>query len=66
MPEKFQQMVGAMDHDSVFYSTPYRQIFQRAGVPCKKLMGGFLVTEDAIVKPGTPIDVRHFQVSIKK
>jgi len=55
-------MVGAMDYDSVFLSNSYRSIFQRAGVPCKKLLGGFLVSEDAVVKPGTPLDVRHFRV----
>lgn len=58
----FQQMVGAQDYDSVFLSKSYRSIFQRAGVPCKKLLGGFLVSEDAVVKPGTPLDVRHFRV----
>lgn len=57
-----KQLVGAMDQESVFYSKEYRQMFQRAGVPCKATMGGFMVSEDAIVKPGTPLDVRHFQV----
>jgi hypothetical protein len=46
-------MVGAYNDDSVFYTNEYKNIFKRAGVPCKKLMGGFLVSEDAVVKPGT-------------
>lgn len=58
----WSQIVGALDQESVFYSHEYRRIFERAGVPCKKFMAGFLVSEDAIVPQGTKLDVRHFNV----
>jgi len=58
----WSQMVGAINHDSPFYTDVYRRIFERVGIPYKKRMANFLVTEDAIVKPGTHLDVQHFKV----
>nr|CAD2200161.1 unnamed protein product [Meloidogyne enterolobii] len=58
----WSQMVGAYNDDSVFYTDEYRKIFEKVGVPYKKFMAGFMVSEDAVVKPGTVLDVRHFQV----
>jgi len=46
-------MVGAYNDDSVFYTDEYRKIFEKVGVPYKKFMAGFMVSEDAVVKPGT-------------
>lgn len=41
-----------MDDDNPFYTDVYRRIFQRIGIPVKKKLANFLVTEDAIIKPG--------------
>jgi len=59
---KWRLMVGAFDDESVFYSDEWRSLFRRAGVPTKEIVGGFTVTEDAILERGTKLDVRHFQV----
>uniref|UniRef100_A0A1I8C259 Large ribosomal subunit protein uL3m n=1 Tax=Meloidogyne hapla TaxID=6305 RepID=A0A1I8C259_MELHA len=58
----WNQMVGAYNDDSVFYTDEYRKIFERVGVPYKKMMGGFMVSEDAVVKPGTITTKAHRRV----
>lgn len=55
-------LVGALNEESIFYTDEYRRLFESVGVPCKRHLYGFLVTEDAILPPGTSLDVRHFQV----
>lgn len=45
-------MVGAINYDSPFYTNVYRRIFTNVGIPVKKKMANFLVSEDALVKPG--------------
>ncbi|KAI3422478.1 hypothetical protein GPALN_012986 [Globodera pallida] len=60
VPPMWSQMVGVEDYNSIFLTAEYRAMFERAGVPCKKHMAGFIVSEDAVVKPGTKLDVRHF------
>ncbi|KAL3068034.1 hypothetical protein niasHT_038024 [Heterodera trifolii] len=60
-PPMWSQMVGVEDYDSPFLTNEYRALFERAGVPCKKFLAGFMVSGDAVVKPGTRLDVRHFK-----
>lgn len=54
--------VGAFNTTPTFLTDSYLSVFQRAGVPPKEYLGGFMVTEDAALAPGTPLDVRHFEV----
>lgn len=55
-------MVGAFNTTHTFLSDSYLSIFQRAGVPPKEYLAGFLATEDAAIASGTALDVRHFDV----
>lgn len=55
-------IVGANNVDSVFYTDAYRRLFQRANVPIKEFLAGFVASEDALVDVGTRLDVRHFQI----
>uniref|UniRef100_A0A914CGN7 Large ribosomal subunit protein uL3m n=2 Tax=Acrobeloides nanus TaxID=290746 RepID=A0A914CGN7_9BILA len=54
--------VGAGNVSPAFLSDPYRRMFEKIGVPAKQTLGSFLVTEDAVIEPGTRLDVRHFSV----
>lgn len=54
--------VGAEDIDPLFLSASYKRIFEKVNVPYKDKLASFLVTEDAVVKAGTQLDVRHFKV----
>ncbi|CAG9532342.1 unnamed protein product [Cercopithifilaria johnstoni] len=55
--------VGAVDADPTKFTAQYRAAFERHGCfPVKKHMASFLVTEDAVVKPGTELHVCHFKV----
>nr|CDJ94308.1 Ribosomal protein L3 domain containing protein [Haemonchus contortus] len=54
--------VGAVDYDADRFSLAYRRQFIRAGVPTKKYLGSFLVSEEALPSVGTKLDARHFSV----
>uniref|UniRef100_A0A0N5A1D6 Large ribosomal subunit protein uL3m n=1 Tax=Parastrongyloides trichosuri TaxID=131310 RepID=A0A0N5A1D6_PARTI len=54
--------VGAINMDPRKFTSHYRRIFDSISVPCKLKLGSFLVSDDAIVAPGTKLDVRHFNV----
>ncbi|CAD5221712.1 unnamed protein product [Bursaphelenchus xylophilus] len=54
--------VGAIDANPAFLSHPYRRMFDKVGIPCKDKLASFLVTENAVVSPGTRLEVRHFTV----
>lgn len=45
-----------------FLSPQYRHLFERVNVPYKDKVACFMATEDALVKQGTVLDVRHFQI----
>lgn len=60
--ELIQITVGAENASPAFYTNAYRAMFEKIGVPVKKHLRSFLVTEDAVVEPGTKLDVRHFSV----
>ncbi|CEF66253.1 39S ribosomal protein L3, mitochondrial [Strongyloides ratti] len=54
--------VGAINANPRKFTSQYRRMFDSLSIPCKLKLGSFLVTEDAIVSPGTKLDVRHFNV----
>uniref|UniRef100_A0A0K0EKY4 Large ribosomal subunit protein uL3m n=1 Tax=Strongyloides stercoralis TaxID=6248 RepID=A0A0K0EKY4_STRER len=54
--------VGAINADPRKFTSQYRRMFDSVSVPCKSKIGSFMVTEDAVVTPGTKLDVRHFNV----
>ncbi|PAV80562.1 hypothetical protein WR25_19106 [Diploscapter pachys] len=54
--------VGAKNDNPFDYDTKYREIFDKAQVPCKEYVKHFMVSEDSLPPVGVPLDVRHFQV----
>ncbi|OZC11466.1 ribosomal protein L3 [Onchocerca flexuosa] len=55
--------VGAVNGDPTKFTARYRATFERHGrFPVKKHLAAFLVTEDAVVEPGTELHVCHFKV----
>ncbi|TKR68050.1 hypothetical protein L596_024096 [Steinernema carpocapsae] len=52
--------VGAVNANPKLLTANYRNMFERQNIPAKQKLGSFLVTEDAVVAPGTKLDVRHF------
>jgi len=56
------QVVGALSCDPRQFSKAYNGLFVKAGVPPKRWLTRFLVTPDAAVEPGTPLNVNHFRV----
>ena len=61
-PHNLQMTIGAVDIDPTFVTPGYRKIFEQNAVPCKDRKASFVVTEDAAIKAGTRLDVRHFTV----
>jgi hypothetical protein len=55
-------MIGAGEINPTFLTPAYRRIFEKVNVPYKDRIIGFMATEDAVLPPGTVLDVRHFQV----
>lgn len=55
-------MVGAVDINPTFLTPAYRRMFEKVNIPYKDRVMGFMATEDAVVPPGTVLDVRHFQI----
>jgi len=56
------QLVGAVTADPRDFSAAWCGLFNEAGVPPKRKISRFLVSPDAALSPGTPLDVRHFRV----
>ncbi|VDM20424.1 unnamed protein product [Wuchereria bancrofti] len=59
---RWRVTVGAVDGDPTKFTARYRATFERHGFPVKKHIASFLVTEDAVVQPGTELHVCHFKV----
>uniref|UniRef100_A0A915EFA1 Large ribosomal subunit protein uL3m n=1 Tax=Ditylenchus dipsaci TaxID=166011 RepID=A0A915EFA1_9BILA len=59
---RWNVLVGAFDRESALYTKERRSLFDNADVPCKEAVIGMVCTEDAIVKKGARLDVRHFKV----
>ncbi|KAI1285457.1 39S ribosomal protein L3, mitochondrial [Halotydeus destructor] len=55
-------VVGSESADPRKFTAAYRGLFKEAGVMPKNKLGRFFVTDDALLQPGTPLDVRHFRV----
>ncbi|XP_067651670.1 large ribosomal subunit protein uL3m-like [Haliotis asinina] len=55
-------VVGALSCDPSEFSKDYNNLFAEAGVPPKRRLTRFIVTENAKVQPGTPLNVMHFRV----
>lgn len=56
------QLVGAVSADPAEFSSAWCGLFKKAGVPPKRKLSRFLVSEDAALQPGTPLGVHHFRV----
>lgn len=54
-------VVGAMSDNPWNYSKAYHNLFVEAGVPPKRKLTRFLVTPDAAIQPGTPLNALHFK-----
>ena len=44
------------------YTPQYLKLFENSGVPPKRKLTKFMVTPNAIVRPGTPLYASHFRV----
>ncbi|XP_015709558.1 39S ribosomal protein L3, mitochondrial [Coturnix japonica] len=54
-------LVGGKNVSPFFKSEAEMEIFREAGVPRKQKVSTFNVTDDAIIKPGTPLYAAHFR-----
>ncbi|ESO82772.1 hypothetical protein LOTGIDRAFT_108795 [Lottia gigantea] len=54
-------VVGALSTDPRKYNEQYNEQFLEAGVPPKRKLTRFLVTQDAAIQPGTPLNAMHFR-----
>ncbi|XP_074911008.1 large ribosomal subunit protein uL3m isoform X2 [Buteo buteo] len=54
-------LVGGKNASPFFKSESAMKIFKEAGVPRKQKVATFNVTDDAIIKPGTPLYAAHFR-----
>uniref|UniRef100_A0A8C3B4M0 Large ribosomal subunit protein uL3m n=1 Tax=Cairina moschata TaxID=8855 RepID=A0A8C3B4M0_CAIMO len=54
-------IVGGKNVSPFFKSEAAMEIFKEAGVPRKQKVTAFNVTDDAIIKPGTPLYAAHFR-----
>ncbi|KJH47860.1 50S ribosomal protein L3 [Dictyocaulus viviparus] len=54
--------VGAVNGNVNIFTAAYRNFFTKSGVPIKKYLGSFLVSEEALPAVGTRLDIRHFVV----
>ncbi|XP_050399033.1 39S ribosomal protein L3, mitochondrial [Patella vulgata] len=55
-------VVGALSTNPRIYTKEYNNLFMESGVPPKKKLTRFLITENAAVQPGTPLNVMHYRV----
>ncbi|XP_069667872.1 large ribosomal subunit protein uL3m isoform X1 [Haliaeetus albicilla] len=54
-------LVGGKNASPFFKSESAMKIFKEAGVPRKQKVATFNVTDDALIKPGTPLYAAHFR-----
>jgi large subunit ribosomal protein L3 len=54
--------VGADSGDPTRFTANYSGLFRKAGVLPKRKLAKFVITEDAALPAGTPLNVGHFQV----
>ncbi|KAF4077748.1 hypothetical protein AMELA_G00211510 [Ameiurus melas] len=54
-------VVGAKNVSPFYRSVEYLEMFQNVGVPPKQKLTTFRVTENAVIKPGTPLYAAHFR-----
>ncbi|KAM9493444.1 large ribosomal subunit protein uL3m [Clarias gariepinus] len=54
-------VIGGKNVSPFHRSEKYLETFQNAGVPPKQKLATFRVTENAIIKPGTPLYAAHFR-----
>jgi len=55
-------VVGALSSDPRLYTSQYLNLFKNSGVPPKRKLTKFMVSENAVVKPGTPLYATHYRV----
>jgi large subunit ribosomal protein L3 len=55
-------VIGAESGDITKFTNEYSGLFKRAGVLPKNKISKFLVTEDALLPPGTPLFAQHFKI----
>jgi large subunit ribosomal protein L3 len=58
----YKVTVGAKNIEPYFLGSQPLNIFKKWGIRPKEHLGSFLTSEDALVQPGTTLDVRHFNV----
>lgn len=54
-------VVGALSSDPRLYTPQYNHLFRNAGVPPKRKLTKFMITQNAAVKPGTPLYANHYR-----
>lgn len=54
-------VVGAEGADPRKFKSEYQGLFKEAGVLPKNKLTKFVVTDDALLQPGTPLNVNHFR-----
>ncbi|CAF0762340.1 unnamed protein product [Brachionus calyciflorus] len=55
-------IVGAISSDPRNYTSQYLDIFRNAGVSPKRKLTKFMISQNAVVQPGTPLHAAHFRV----
>lgn len=55
-------IVGAMSSDPRLYTPQYLDLFKNCGVPPKRKLTKFMITENAACQPGTPLYANHYRV----
>jgi len=55
-------LVGALSSDPRMYTPQYLSLFKNSGVPPKRKLTKFMISENAVVQPGTPLYASHFRV----
>jgi len=55
-------VVGSESGDVTRYTKEYCSLFDKAGVPPKQKITKMVITEDAMLPPGTPLSVQHFKI----
>ncbi|XP_064611206.1 large ribosomal subunit protein uL3m-like [Liolophura sinensis] len=55
-------VVGALSCDPHEFSKEYNNLFSEACVPPKRRLTRFLVTPEAAIQPGTPLNATHYRV----
>uniref|UniRef100_A0AC34FTR2 Large ribosomal subunit protein uL3m n=1 Tax=Panagrolaimus sp. ES5 TaxID=591445 RepID=A0AC34FTR2_9BILA len=58
----YKVTVGAKNIPPFFLGNQPLGIFKKWGIQPKEYLGSFLTSEDALVQPGTKLDVRHFNI----